>query len=57
MDLGPLPPLNQLRVFEAAARLLSFTQAGRELHLTQSAVSQQIKGLETHLGRPLFVRR
>ncbi|MEM9204608.1 MAG: LysR family transcriptional regulator, partial [Actinomycetota bacterium] len=47
----------QLRVFEAAARLLSFTQAGRELHLTQSAVSQQIKGLETHLGRPLFVRR
>ncbi|MEM8706995.1 MAG: LysR family transcriptional regulator [Actinomycetota bacterium] len=54
---GPLPPLNQLRVFEAAARLLSFTQAGQELHLTQSAVSQQIKALETHLGRPLFVRR
>ena len=54
---GPLPPLNQLRVFEAAARLLSFTHAGRELHLTQSAVSQQIKALETHLGRPLFVRR
>ena len=54
---GPLPPLNQLRVFEAAARLLSFTQAGRELHLTQSAVSQQIKALETHLGRPLFIRR
>ena len=52
-----LPPLNQLRVFEAAARLLSFTQAGRELHLTQSAVSQQIKALESHLGRQLFIRR
>lgn len=56
-QFGPLPPLNQLRVFEAAARRLSFTQAGQELHLTQSAVSQQIKALETHLGRPLFVRR
>ncbi len=56
-DLGPLPPLNQLRVFEAAARLLSFTQAGRELHLTQSAVSQQVKSLEVYVGRPLFVRR
>jgi len=52
-----LPPLNQIRVFEAAARLLSFTEAGRELHLTQSAVSQQIKALENHVGRPLFVRR
>ena len=55
--LDVLPPLNQLRVFEATARLLSFTQAGRELHLTQSAVSQQIKALEGHLGRQLFVRR
>ena len=54
--LEGLPPLNQLRVFEATARLLSFTQAGRELHLTQSAVSQQIKSLEQHLGRALFVR-
>ncbi len=52
-----LPPLNQLRVFEAAARLLSFTRAAQELHLTQPAVSQQIKALERHVGRPLFVRR
>ena len=52
-----LPPLNQLRVFEAAARLLSFTRAAEELHLSQPAVSQQIKALERHAGRPLFVRR
>ena len=55
--LEPLPPLNQLRVFEAAARLLSFTKAANELHLSQPAVSQQIKALERHAGRPLFVRR
>lgn len=52
-----LPPLNQLRVFEAAARQRSFTHAARELHLTQPAVSQQVKALERHLGRPLFIRR
>lgn len=52
-----LPPLNQLRVFEASARLLSFTKAAHELHLSQPAVSQQIKALERHAGRPLFVRR
>jgi LysR family glycine cleavage system transcriptional activator len=56
-ELNALPPLNQLRVFEAAGRLLSFTQAGHELHLTQSAISQQIRALEAHVGRPLFVRR
>jgi len=55
--LESLPPLNQLRVFEAAARLLSFTRAANELHLSQPAVSQQIKALERHAGRPLFVRR
>ena len=52
-----LPPLNWLRAFEAAARHLSFTGAARELNMTQSAVSQQIKSLEGHLGRPLFHRR
>ena len=51
-----LPPLNWLRTFEAAARLLSFTAAADELGLTQSAVSQQMRGLEHHLGRPLFHR-
>lgn len=51
-----LPPLNWLRSFEAAARHLSFTQAANELHLTQAAISQQIKGLESQLGTPLFRR-
>ena len=41
-----LPPLNALRVFEAAARHLSFTKAADELHVTPGAVSQQIKALE-----------
>ena len=52
-----LPPLNHLRAFEAAARHLSFTTAAQELNMTQSAVSQQIKSLETYLGQPLFNRR
>src|SRR3982750_3639195 len=43
--------------FEAAARHLSFTKAGAELFLTQSAVSRQIKELEDQLGLPLFHRR
>jgi LysR family glycine cleavage system transcriptional activator len=52
-----LPSLDLLKGFEAAARLLSFTHAGEELHLTQSAVSRQIKQLEAELGMPLFERR
>src|SRR6476469_961280 len=52
-----LPPLDLLRTFEAAARHLSFTLAGEELFLTQSAVSRQIQQVETHLGVPLFERR
>ncbi|MCE8006044.1 LysR substrate-binding domain-containing protein [Aestuariivita sp.] len=52
-----LPPLGWLRTFEAAARQLSFTGAARDLNMTQSAVSQQIKSLEGHLGRALFHRR
>ncbi|WP_110685375.1 LysR substrate-binding domain-containing protein [Salinicola aestuarinus] len=51
-----LPPLTCLRAFEAAARHASFTQAGGELHLSQSAVSRQIQRLEADLGRPLFER-
>lgn len=51
-----LPPLNALRVFEAAARHLSFTRAAAELHVTQAAVSHQIKLLEDDLGVPLFRR-
>ena len=45
-----------LRAFEAAARNLSFTLAGLELHITQSAVSRQIRLLENYLGQPLFER-
>lgn len=52
-----LPPLTSLRAFEAAARKLSFTKASEELHLTQSAVSFQVRKLETSLGVQLFVRR
>jgi LysR family glycine cleavage system transcriptional activator len=51
-----LPPLNALRAFEAAARCLSFTRAGDELHVTHGAVSRQIQGLEAWLGTPLFRR-
>jgi LysR family transcriptional regulator, glycine cleavage system transcriptional activator len=50
-------PVNALRVFEAAARLGSFTQAGEELGIGQTAVSYQIKLLEELIGTPLFVRR
>ena len=50
------PPLNALRGFEAAARLGSFHKAAEELHLTQSAISQQIRSLETFLEQPLFYR-
>ena len=49
-------PLSALRGFEAAGRLGSFTQAARELNLTQSAISHQISSLEEALGQPLFVR-
>lgn len=51
-----LPPFHALRTFEAAANCLSFTKAADELHITQSAVSQQIRQLESALGRTLFRR-
>lgn len=51
-----LPNLASLRVFEAAARHLSFTRAAAELNVTQSAVSHQIRALEDELGIPLFRR-
>ena len=52
-----LPSLDLLKGFEAAARLLSFTKAGAELYLTQSAVSRQILELENQLGVQLFQRK
>ena len=55
--LKPLPPLNALRAFEAAARHLSFTKGAAELNVTQGAVSHQVKALEDRLGFKLFLRR
>tara|TARA_R110002051_G_scaffold7035_5_gene33051 strand:- start:5005 stop:5874 length:870 start_codon:yes stop_codon:yes gene_type:complete len=52
-----LPPLAWFRAFEAAARRLSFTAAAAEISMTQSAVSQHVKSLETSLGVALFIRR
>jgi LysR family glycine cleavage system transcriptional activator len=51
-----IPPLNALRAFEAAARTGSFKDAALELHVSQSAVSHQIKHLEQVLGVKLFDR-
>jgi LysR family glycine cleavage system transcriptional activator len=51
-----LPPLNSLKSFEAAGRLLSFTDAAKELNVTQAAVSHQIKVIEDFLGIALFDR-
>ena len=48
--------LTNLRAFEAVARSLNFGAAAEELHVTQSAVSRQIKGLEDELGAQLFTR-
>jgi DNA-binding transcriptional LysR family regulator len=48
--------LNQIRVFECVYRTKSMTAAARELHLTQSGISQHIKSLEEFIGIPLFDR-
>jgi LysR family glycine cleavage system transcriptional activator len=53
---APLPSLNWLRVFEAAARNESFARAALELGMSAAAVSQQIKALEERVGAPLFTR-
>src|SRR3984885_14180315 len=52
-----IPNFVLLRAFEAAARLESFTLAAEELHLSQSAISHQVKELEAYFGLPLFHRR
>lgn len=52
-----LGQLNTLRVFDVAARCLSYTRAAEELYLTQSAISRAIHILEAQLGVPLFQRR
>lgn len=54
--MSDLPPLPALRCFEAVARLGSVTRAAQALHVTHSAVSQQVRQLEELLGLPLFER-
>jgi LysR family glycine cleavage system transcriptional activator len=56
MDKIKLPPLNQLRVFESAARHLSFKAAAEELCVTAPAISHQLKQLEEYLAVKLFTR-
>src|SRR6266568_5099426 len=56
MDKNLRLSLDLLRGFRAAARHLSFTRAANELFVTQSAISREIKTLETQLGQPLFHR-
>ena len=51
-----MPSLHALRAFEAAARLHSFARASEELHLSPSAISHQVRGLEQHFGLALFAR-
>ncbi len=51
-----MPPLNSLKCFESAARNGSFNKAAKELSVTPSAISHQIKGLESFLGLELFRR-
>ncbi len=56
MDWLGLPSLNSLRAFAAVAETGSYTQAGERLNVTQAAVSQQVKSLETWLGLSLVNR-
>lgn len=51
-----LPSLGAMRIFEAVGRTGSFTRAAERLHLTQSAVSRQVRNLEDELGEPLLIR-
>jgi LysR family glycine cleavage system transcriptional activator len=51
-----LPPMNALRAFEAVSRLGSVSKAAEELCVSQGAVSQQLRNLEDHLERELFIR-
>jgi DNA-binding transcriptional LysR family regulator len=48
--------IRQLKIFESVARNLSFSRAAEDLHLTQPAVSMQIKQMEDHAGLPLFTQ-
>ena len=52
-----LPNLNELRIFLVACETKNFSQAGRQLHLSQPAISQTINNLEKHFGTKLFLRK
>ncbi|MBK6469121.1 MAG: LysR family transcriptional regulator [Rhodobacter sp.] len=54
--MSQLPPLNGLRAFDVAGRFLNFRAAADALGVTQGAVAQHVRQLETHLGMPLFER-
>ena len=54
--MSSLGHLNALRAFEASARLLSFSAAAEELHVTPAAVGQLVRSLEENLGTDLFIR-
>ncbi len=56
MDWSKVPPLAQLRAFEAAARHRSFTRAAAELNVTHAAIAQHVRKLEADLARSLIVR-
>ncbi len=56
MDWSGLPPLASLRAFEAAARNLNYSAAGRELNVSHAAIAQQVRALEAHLGLRLAQR-
>lgn len=55
-SLRAIPPLPALLAFERAASQLSFRRAARDLSLSPSAISHQIRGLEEQFGTKLFVR-
>jgi LysR family glycine cleavage system transcriptional activator len=56
LPLRAIPPLAALQAFERAASQLSFRRAARDLALSPSAISHQIRGLEAQFGTKLFVR-
>ncbi len=57
MDWKRIPSLAALRAFEAAARHQSFTKAAQELNVTQAAIAQHVRSLETDLSETLVVRQ
>src|SRR3546814_12829042 len=49
--------LRQLKIFVAAVEALSFTKAAKQVHLSQSSVTEQVQALEQSIGQPLFIRK